>query len=205
MSMSLAQQEKKANAHQDFGPFRWPLALSAVLFAIGLVLPHAGTVRGWHLLAQQVGGSQLGLAEYVFTYLGTAAVVVAGGLLVMTRRAIFAVVAFLLSGMALMSSLLGMWMRLQDKEIRGGAGLGAGFILEVIVVVVFLYLICRIILRRGAEQQALAQARLEDDSLDEVAFAQRSAMVAKQQTSPDTNPLFVDNRRREARARQDRG
>lgn len=202
MSISLAQQEKKANAQQDFGHFRWPLLACVVLFLLGLALPHAGVVRGWQLLAQQVDGTPLGVAEYVFTYLGTAAVVVAGGLLVATKRSVFAIAAFVLSGMALMSSLLGMWMRLQDRELRGGAGIGIGFLLEVLVVVAFLYFICRIILRRSDEQQRLAQARAEDDSLDEVAFAQRSALVSRQQNSVETNPLFVDNRRQEARARQ---
>jgi len=63
---------------------------------------------------------------------------------------------------------------------------------------------CMVALRRDDRQAELARSRAEQDSLDEVGYAQRSAMVSKQNTAADDNPLLRDDRRRRATERHQR-
>ena len=148
-----------------------------------------------------IDGVHIGIVESVFVWLGTLGLVISGGLLLITKRTIFANITYLLTGMALLASLFGMWMRLQDKEIAGGPGLGVGFLLQVLAVVITTYALSVMILRRSDEQKAIAQQRAENEDLDEVGYAQRAALVSQQQNTPETNPLLVDDRRKRAAER----
>ncbi|MDO5098053.1 MAG: hypothetical protein Q4D85_04775 [Corynebacterium sp.] len=202
-AQELAEAEKKAAAKFSLEYFGKFLIGAWVLFVIGLLLPHGGAVRGWQVLTLQgeALGLRIGVVEEFFVIVGTLGVVVFGGCLLLTRRTIFANISFLLTGISLFSSLLAMWMRLQDKEISGGPGLGIGLLLEVAAVIVATFALSYMILRRSDEQVRLAQQRQQHENLDEVGYAQRAALVSQQQNTPETNPLFIDDRRQQAAAR----
>lgn len=199
----LAIKEKQAASTISLRFGRSYLIAAWVLFVVGLLLPHAGSLHGWQVLIwrRTIDGVQIGITESVFVLLGTLAIVVSGGLLLITKRTVFANISFLLTGMALFASLLGMWMRLQDKENTGGPGLSIGFMLQVAAVIIATYALSCMIMRRSDEQKAIAQQRAENENLDEVGYAQRAALVSQQQNTPETNPLFVDDRRQRAAQR----
>ena len=124
----LATLEKQAAGTISLKFGRGYLIVAWALFTIGLLLPHAGSLSGWQVLMwhKTIDGIHIGIVESVFVWLGTLGLVVSGGLLLITKRTIFANITYLLTGMALLASLFGMWMRLQDKETTGGPGLGLG-------------------------------------------------------------------------------
>lgn len=200
----LAEQEKKASRFVDLsGGYLYALIVAFVLFAVGLALPHTGDVRGYEALLglADAQSANIRLAERVFVILGTLAAVVFTGLTLITRRTVFANIAYILSGMSLFSSIFGMWMRIQSAEVEGATGLGIGIFLEVAAVIVLVYSYSIVIFRRSPEQLELARQRAAHENLDEVGYAQRSAMVTKQQDVTDHNPLLVDDRRRRASQR----
>lgn len=199
----LATLEKQAAGTISLKSGRGYLIVAWALFTIGLLLPHAGSLSGWQVLMWRntIDGVHIGIVESVFVWLGTLGLVISGGLLLITKRTIFANITYLLTGMALLASLFGMWMRLQDKEIAGGPGLGVGFLLQVLAVVITTYALSVMILRRSDEQKAIAQQRAENEDLDEVGYVQRAALVSQQQNTPETNPLLVDDRRKRAAER----
>ncbi|AKK06141.1 hypothetical protein CMUST_09120 [Corynebacterium mustelae] len=202
-AQELADAEKKAAAKFSLDYFGKFMIGAWVLFVVGLLLPHGGVVHGWQVLTLQGEslGLRIGIVEEFFVIVGTLGVVVFGGCLLLTRRTIFANISFLLTGIALFSSLLAMWMRLQDKEILGGPGLGVGLLMEVAAVIVATFALSYMILRRSDEQVRLAEQRQKHENLDEVGYAQRAALVSQQQNTPETNPLFIDDRRQQAVAR----
>lgn len=199
----LATKEKQAASTISLYSGRGYLIAAWVLFVVGFLLPHAGSLRGWQVLIwrRTIDGVQIGITESVFVLLGTLAIVVSGGLLLITKRTVFANISFLLTGMAFFTSLFGMWMRLQDKENTGGPGLGVGFLLQVAAVVIATYALSCMIMRRSEAQKAIAKQRAENENLDEVGYAQRAALVSQQQNTPETNPLFIDDRRQRAAQR----
>ena len=199
----LATLEKQAAGTISLKSGRGYLIVAWVLFTIGLLLPHAGSLSGWQVLMwhKTIDGIHIGIVESVFVWLGTLGLVISGGLLLITKRTIFANITYLLTGMALLASLFGMWMRLQDKETTGGPGLGLGFLLQVLAVIITTYALSVMILRRSDEQKAIAQQRAASEDLDEVGYAQRAALVSQQQNTPETNPLLVDDRRKRAAER----
>ena len=190
----LATLEKQAAGTISLKSGRGYLIVAWALFTIGLLLPHAGSLSGWQVLMwhKTIDGIHIGIVESVFVWLGTLGLVISGGLLLIT---------YLLTGMALLASLFGMWMRLQDKETTGGPGLGLGFLLQVLAVIITTYALSVMILRRSDEQKAIAQQRAASEDLDEVGYAQRAALVSQQQNTPETNPLLVDDRRKRAAER----
>ncbi|GAA1471972.1 hypothetical protein P4N68_03135 [Corynebacterium felinum] len=199
----LARAEREASRHITLHTFGWLFAVAWLMFVVGLFLPHGGGVAGWQVVTLQSNdlGLRTGIAETAFVMLGTVGLALFGGLTLATKRTAFANAAWLFMGMALMASLLGMWMRLQDHEVLGGPGLGLGFVLEVAAIVLAVFSLSFMILRRSDRQKELAQLRAAHDNLDEVGYAQRAALVSQQRNTAETNPLLVDDRRKQAQAR----
>ncbi|MBP3087792.1 hypothetical protein EML15_01310 [Corynebacterium sp. sy017] len=200
---TLAEKEKEAASHIELGRIRIVLMLCCCVFLIGLLLPHSGKAHGYDVLfhSQNALSVQVKITEYLFVWLGSVAVVIINSALVLTQRTIFANISFLLSGIALIISLFALWLRLQNAENLGLSGIGMGFYLEVSAVVVSVYALCRVIFAKSEKQRALAIQRAQHEELDEVAYAQRSALVSRQHNTPETNPLFVDDRRQQAMQR----
>ncbi|AHI23001.1 Rv2732c family membrane protein [Corynebacterium vitaeruminis] len=197
---SLARSERKANSRVELGSYAKFMIIAFGAFLVSLALPHSGGVKGLDVLfltsESHAGGTKV--AEYVFVILGSLALIVFNGLLLITKRTVFANISFLLSGMALLTSLFGLWMRMQSAETQGEAGVSYGFYLEVFAVILQVYALSCTVLARSDEQKELAAKRAADENLDEVGYAQRSALVSRQLNTSDTNPLLVDDRRKKA-------
>lgn len=200
---NLAQVERQAASIIDLTTYGKLLVGAWLLFLVGLMLPHSGSVRGFHVVIFQAErlGLKIGIAEIVFVILGTLAVVIFGGLLLLTKRTVFANISFLLSGMASFASLLGIWMRLQDRENTGGPGVGIGLLLEVLAVMITVYALSFMVMRRSDEQERIAKQRAQQDNLDEVGKVQRDAFISQRHNTPETNPLLIDDRRKRAAER----
>lgn len=192
-----AREERRVGAHLDLGRVRWVLAGTWVVFLLSLLLPHAGDIASWEVLAMQRGDA-VRIPERVFVVLSTIAVGVVGGLLALTKRTTAAMVAFLVTGMALIAALLGLWSRIQLAETTGAPGVHAAMLVQAACVVVQLVCVCRVILRRTPEQLAAQERRAQAASqLDAVGAAQREASGEPL----EENPLLVDDRRARARRR----
>lgn len=202
-TQDLAQAERKEAGRFDLSTYGKLLLAAWVLFVGALLLPHGGNVRGWQVLTFQAKsmGLKIGVAEVAFVLLGTLGVVVFGGLLLITKRTVFANISFLLCGMALFASLFGMWMRLQDRENTGGPGLGMGLLIEVFAVLFAVYALSFMVMRRSEAQQRIAEQRAQHDSLDAVGKAQQDVFGGRQYNQPETNPLLIDDRRKQAAQR----
>lgn len=200
----LAAAEKKAARSISIkNGYGIALIIAFVIFVVGMVLPHAGEVRGYEAIfgLEAASEANIRLAERVFVILGFAAVVVFNGLAILTRRTVVASIAYILSGMSLFSSLFGLWMRIQHQQVEGAPGVGLGIIFELIAVILLVISYSILIFRRTEEQKALAEQRAQHENLDAVGYAQRSAMVTKQNNVGDYNPLLVDDRRKRATER----
>ena len=97
-TQDLAQAERKEAGRFDLSTYGKLLLAAWVLFVGALLLPHGGTVRGWQVVTFQAKsmGLKIGVAEVAFVLLGTLGVVVFGGLLLITKRTVFANISFLL-------------------------------------------------------------------------------------------------------------
>lgn len=197
-AQQLAEAERTVAQKLVLDNWAMLLVASWVIFAVGLFLPHGGPVKGWHVLTFQSAsqGLQLGIAEIVCVVLGFAGIIVCGGATLVTKRTVFAYLGWLLVGMALLSSLLGLWMRIQDHENSGAPSIGAGFALEVLAIILAVISLTVLVLKRTDAQKELAKLRATYENLDEVGHAQREAASYKQTT---VNPLLIDDRRQQAK------
>ncbi|MCS4531145.1 hypothetical protein NXS13_01320 [Corynebacterium sp. ES2730-CONJ] len=191
----LALEEREASRIISYRPYGPYLRLAQLFFAVGLLIPHAGDMRGWQVLFLRAPseGIRIGIAEQVFVIVSALGVLVMGGLLLTTSRTIFGWVAWLLSGVGLVSSVFALWMRLQDKEVGAAPGIGPGFYLEVGSVIFAVVVLSLIVWQRTDRQKEIAQMRAARENLDEVGYAQRQARV-----NPEPNPLLIDDRRQRA-------
>lgn len=202
-SRDLAAAEKKAARRMELGGHLWVLLAALVLFVIYLVTPHAGDVRGYEVvlrLPAAVDGD-IKITEYVYAWLSALGIGVFTTLTLITRRTVFGLIAWMLTTVALIFSLLALWLRQTRSVADQDMDMSVGFFLSLIGVALAVYSYSRIALRRSPEQAQLAEARAQDENLDEVGYLQREAMTVRQHTSFETNPLFVDDRRQRATER----
>lgn len=195
----LAEQERHAARHVTLGTYKIPLIAAVVIWVVYLFVPHAGDIPGWQVTFLTPAAHQAGIkvTESVYAVLMALGVGVLTTITLVTKNAKVALAAWLLSGMALMVSLLGLWLRqLDDASLP----MGIGFPLSIVAVIVCVFCYAKIIMRRNPEQQRIAEQRASSDNLDEVGLAQRDAMGIH----TDENPRFVDDRRRRAHERDKR-
>lgn len=198
----LAQQERAAARTISLGRYRWVLLGVLVVFFAALFLPHSGDVRGIDLIARnEKATADTKIGEFVFVYFGTAAAVVLNAATLLTRRTAVANIQYLCAGVALLTSLFGLWMRMQDAENTGAAGIGPGLIIEALAVIVLVYAMSCFIFARSEEQKRIAHDRASTPSLDAVGKVQQEHRMSRGMDSPETNPLLVDDRRRRAAER----
>ncbi|MCQ9342444.1 Rv2732c family membrane protein [Corynebacterium kozikiae] len=206
-SDALRRAEQRAGATLALGGVRIALAVIWLVFVLSLLLPHSGSVASWQVLGFQPAAQEvlIKIPEIVFLLLATAAVGVFGGLVALTQRTVLANVAFLLTGMALFSSLLGLWMRLQSAEVQGTPGIGAALYVQVAMVIAQLVCLSLVVFARSPEQLNAQRIRLEAArKLDTVGLAQQEASseaIAMQ----EENPLLIDDRRARAKLRHQDG
>lgn len=190
----LAVKEKQAAKRIDIAPVLPHLGVALAAYLIALAGPIITQVTMALAVIQNTGGAHLKITEWVYLYtsfVGTGLCLI---FLLATRRMGFAIAAWVFSGIALFSSLLALWLRQTDD---GPAKSGWGMYLSIFGVILAVYALSTIIMRRSDQQRKLAEERASLDITDAVGLAQRD-LLAQQKRDWDTNPLFVDDRRQQA-------
>lgn len=202
----LAAQEKKAARRMTLGTHLYTLVAAVLLYVVTLILPQAGDVRGFEVLFRTQAASDAGIkiTEYIYATLIFLGLGVFTTLTLLTRRSVFGLIGWMLTTVGLGYSIFAIWLRQTRSSTGDGVDLGIGMWLSILAVALAFVAYCMVALRRDDRQAELARSRAEQDSLDEVGYAQRSAMVSKQNTAADDNPLLRDDRRRRATERHQR-
>lgn len=197
----LAQREKVSARHVELGGAYFVLLGATVVYFVTLLLPQVTGVQGWQVVTFSAAAAEAGvkLTEYVFAVLCLLGIGVFTTATLITRRTALALIAWMITTVAVAYSLLAVWLRLQRPGSEAEVTLGVGTYLMIAVVIVAFVAYATTVLRRSPEQRELARARAETDDVDEVARAQREAS-----RNPGDNPLLVDDRRDRSRRRAQR-
>lgn len=197
----LATREKRVASRLDLGGRLWLFIAAIVLYVVSLVLPQAGSVRGFEVLAQTAAADEAGIkiTEYVYAILIFLGVGVLTTLTVLTRRLAVAIPGWMLTTVGLAYSVFAMWLRQTRSSTGDGVEMNIGFWVSLLAVALAFFGYAFTIFRRNPEQERLARERATSDNLDEVGRTQRQANV-----SAENNPLLVDDRRSRASERHNK-
>lgn len=195
-TITAANAEKITAAEVAMGGKRWVLAACVAVYLVALLLPFAGGVPGWQILAftDASRGARTTLTEYIFVWTSFLGLGVLTTLAVALRRFTVAVPAWMLTTVSLVFSVLGIWLRNQSAPETSR---GIGYYLAALAVLVAVFTLFPVILSRPDEHKAAAEEHARAQEADDVALAQRSATKQAQ----GDNPLLVDDRRARAAER----
>lgn len=198
-SQKAAAAEREAAKHMDLRNQFFTLAAAVVFFVAYLVLPHAGPARGYDFVFHTATGQQVGISlpETIFCLLMSVGVGVLTTAVLITKRAVFGLAAWMMVTVGFVSSIFVFWVR-GSQSYGAEVGVWLGIFSMALATVAY----SLVALRRSPQQlEAERRARAAAGQLDEVGHAQRQA-----QTKPvaETNPLFIDDRRAQAAQRHRR-
>ncbi|MCP1388656.1 hypothetical protein M5J20_10770 [Corynebacterium sp. TA-R-1] len=199
---ALAEAERKASATLADGVFRWILLACAALFFVAMFLPFAADVSGLQFLAVSEASRAVEgkLTEYLFVWFGFIGLVVLTTIAMLTKRYRIAVPGWMITGIAMVFSILALWLRRSSTTWEHGYHHGPGIYLAMLPVVVAVFAYLPAIFRRAEEQTAIAEQRAALQGTDAIAVAQRAAT----ERSHEQNPLLIDDRRKRAAERHKR-
>lgn len=202
----LAAEEKKAARRMHLGHHQYVLLAALLLYVVALLLPQAGSVRGFEVLLRMPAAAESGIkiTEYIYSTLLFLGLGVFTTLTLITRRSVFGLIAWMFCTVGFPYSVLAIWLRQTRSSSGDGVDLSIGMWLSIVAVGLAFVVYCLVALRRDDRQKNLAESRASQTVLDEVGYAQRSAMVTSQKSAEDTNPLLEDDRRRRAAERHRR-
>lgn len=191
---AAAQRERQAAKFMDLRGQKITLMVALVAFVGFLFLPYAGDIPGWQALVSP-GDVQVGLMEKIPMVLSVVGLGILTTLTLITRRAVFGLVGWMMVTVAFFGSLWAFWFRGSTAD---AAQIGMWLLLLGNGLAFLAY--CLVALRRSPEQEkAYAAARQEASQLDEVGQMQSEATIKEEE-----NPLLIDDRRARA-ARRHRG
>ncbi|WP_197714707.1 hypothetical protein [Corynebacterium alimapuense] len=200
---NLAVEEKKAARRMNLGVHLYTLLAAVVLYVIALLLPQAGDVRGYEILLHLPAASESGIkiTEYSYANLLFLGLGLFSTLTLITRRAVFGLIAWMFCTVGLAYSIFAIWLRQTRSSSSDGVDLNIGMWVSILAVALAFFAYSMVALRRDDKQAELADSRAQQENLDEVGYAQRSAMVSQQHASAEDNPLLIDDRRHRAAER----
>lgn len=201
----LAAKEKSAAKRMPLGNQLYTLVAALLFYVFSLVLPHAGPARGYDVLFQTSVAADAGIkiTEFIYSILLFLGIGILTSLTMLTRRAVFGILAWMVTTVGFAYSLFAIWLRQTRSSATDGVEFGVGMWVSLIAVALAFVAFSTVSLRRDDTQAHLAQARAETDNLDEVGQAQRLARVERENTTED-NPSIEDDRRRRALERHHR-
>ncbi len=194
----LAIREKRVASRLDLGGRLWLFVAALILYAVSLVLPQAGSVRGYEVLFQLEPAADAGikLTEYVYATLAFLGIGVLTTLTLLTRRLAVAVPAWMITAVGAAYSLFALWLRQTRANADDGIDMNLGFWVSLLALILAFCGYAMTMFRRNPEQEKLARDRAHSDNLDEVGRMQREAKI-----STEENPLLIDDRRSRASER----
>lgn len=181
----------------ELGPARWILGIASAVWLTALFLPFVGDVAAWQVLTIGEGArnADTKVTEYVFVWLGLLGVGVCTSLVVATRRFGMATVAWMISTVGLVSSLLAVWLRKSSTGVAEHFSHGPAFYLEVAAVLVVVLVYIPLFVRKTTvDPEHLKNQPSEIDN--DIANAQSTA--TRTHHMQETNPLLIDDRRANA-------
>ena len=189
------QAERRSARTMDLRNQVVPLILAVIFYIAWLILPHSAGIHGFQIITFSAKAREsMSIAEFVFAVLATLGIGVFTTLTLLTRRALFGLLAWMLVTVGFAYSLFMVWMR-GARADGAEIGLWCGIIAVAIATVSF----SLVALRRSPEQlEAAHRARIAAAQLDEVGKAQ---MDIRREAAPEVNPLLVDDRRARAARR----
>lgn len=197
-----AAAEKRAARTMSLGKAVYPLATAVLAYVAYLILPHAGAARGYEVL---LGTSDITTTiEQVYAVLLTVGIGIATTIVLVTRYAPAGLVGWMCVTVALPYSLFSLWVRHTGPHDGASAPNSIGMYIGMVGVVCAFAAYCSVALKRNPQQQAAADRRADSTTVDDIAQLQRESGMEIQHTDYDSNPLFVDDRRRRAGSRTQR-
>ncbi|WIM66794.1 hypothetical protein QP027_06545 [Corynebacterium breve] len=198
----LADKEREIAGKIDFGGYRWAILAAIVLFVFSLIIPFAGGVNGFEVLLNTQSAKDAGvkLPEMLFAWIGLIGLVIVGSIGIGLRNSTAFIISWSLTTIALIESLLALWLRQTDQ------GYGTAFGIYLAILAVIVAEICYIIVgtSRNPEQEAIARERQKVDNIDEIGEVQLSATENAADKFSGPNPLLIDDRRARAAERHRR-
>ena len=181
----------------ELGPARWVLGIASGVWLIALFLPFVGDVAAWQVLTVGEGArnADTKVTEDVFAWLGFLGVGVCTSLVVATRRFGLATVAWMISTVGLVSSLLAVWLRKSSTGVAEQFSHGPAFYLEVVAVLVVVLTYIPLFVRKTTVDPEHAKNQPSEIDKD-IANAQLTATRTRH--AQETNPLLIDDRRANA-------
>ncbi|WP_083584073.1 hypothetical protein [Corynebacterium sp. NML130628] len=181
----------------ELGPARWVLGAASIVWIIALFLPFVGDVAGWQVLTLGEGARNVDtkVTEYVFVWLGFLGVGVFTSIVVAARRFGVATVAWMISTVGLVSSLLAVWLRKSSTGVAEQFSHGPAFYLEVVAVLVVVLTYIPLFVHKTTADPAHVKNQPSEIDKD-VANAQLTA--TRTHHAQETNPLLIDDRRANA-------
>lgn len=192
----LARNEMLAAQRMHLGGARWALIASVLLFVVYLFLPHAGVARGWEVVFHQpaADAAQVAITERIFADLLGLGIGVFTVLLLLTQRATFGLVAWMMVTVAFFGSIFAFWLR-GASEYPAGVGMFVGVAAAGLATLAY----STVALRRSPEQRSVAQERAQAaGQLDRVGQLQSQT---RDESTARQNIELVDDRRRQAARR----
>ena len=188
--------EREAAKHLDLRNQKPSLILAVALYIGFLVAPYAGGASGFAVFSGRAG-IEVNAIEYIFMVLLTASVAVLTPVVIVLRRTAPALVAWCLSTVAFVMSLLLIWIR-GASPAPSGWGIALAIAAAGFAAIAY----ALIALRRSPAQLAAQQAAREAAGrLDPVGVLQQD--IHQHAVSAAHSPL-VDNRRAQAQQRHRR-
>ncbi|WP_291313759.1 hypothetical protein [Corynebacterium sp. UBA2622] len=200
-TIDLAELEKDASRSIELGTAHWVLLGCALVYLAAMFLPFAGSTSGWEIIGATEGSRavQTKVTEYLFAWLSFAGVGLLTPLVLLTKRFVVAAPAWMISTLALILSILAIWLRRTSSSFDVGLHHGAGIYLAIAAVAVTVFAYIPVVLGRSGSQEEIARRRAGAEKRDDVALAQESA--AQKARTGEGNPLLVDDRRARAAER----
>lgn len=199
----LASLEKQRAGTVELGARRWVLAAAVAVYLISLFLPFAGDAAGWQMLTfTESDGIDVAIGERVFALLSFLCLAVFTLLLVIVRRTMFALFAWMAGCVSLVAALLGLWLRQTGST---GDATGAGMFLAIACVVVAVPLLTSAWMGRDPEQQEIESLRREQTDFNPVAEVQADAGHQSVRRAANAEQLVDDRRARAAQRHRHAG
>lgn len=201
-AQDLARQEREASKSVDLGASRWVLLGCVVVYLVALFLPFAADASGWQVLVPGEASrqAQVKVTEHLFVWFSFLGLAVLTSLVVATKRFALAAPGWMATTIALILSLLAVWLRRSSATYDAGLHHGPGIYLAIAAVAVAVFAYIPVVVRRTPAQRELAERLRNADQYDDVARAQASAAISR----GEDNPLLVDDRRARATERHRR-
>lgn len=181
------------------GKAAYPLGGAVFAYVGFLILPYAGNTRGYEVL---FGSSDITtVIEQVWAVLLTIGIGLASTAVLLTKFAPAGLVGWMCVAVALPYSLFSLWVRHTGPHGGENVPHSIGVYVGILGAVLAFGAYCAVALKKNPEQRAAARMRADSTTVDEVTRLKRVSGMTVQHTDYDSNPLFVDERRRRAGSR----